>query len=298
MDNRTYAIQRITLMGAFVNIVLTVIKFIAGILGGSAAMVADAIHSASDLVTDAVVIVFARISSVGKDKGHAYGHGKFETLSTAIVSVLLLAVGVGMVKTSYGQVRSVLNGNVLAAPERIALWAAVISIVAKEVLYQWTARVGRKVSSPAVIANAWHHRTDALSSIGAFAGIGGAILLGGKWTILDPLVGGVISIVIIVVAVRMAIPALSELTEASLPDETEQSILDIANAVEGVESVHELQTRQCGRYCIADFHIVVDPQMSILKAHDITVEIEQKLRATFGDEMQINIHTEPYEDAL
>ena len=298
MNNRTREIQRVTLWGAWVNIALTVVKFMAGVVGCSAAMMADAVHSASDLVSDIIVIVFARLSAQGRDKSHDYGHGKFETLATAIVSILLLAVGVEMTISSYEQIRSAIDGNTFPAPGHIALWAAVVSVVAKEFLYHWTARVGRRLSSQVVIANAWHHRTDAFSSIGSLVGIGGAILLGGEWTILDPLVGGVISIIIIVVAVKMVIPALAELTETSLPEDTEQQILDIACSVEGVNDVHDLKTRQCGHYCIADFHLVVDPQMNILMAHDITVRIEERLREEFGAEMQINIHIEPSEDSL
>ena len=298
MDNRTKDIQKITLWGAFCNIALTIVKFVAGILGGSTAMLADAVHSASDLVTDITVIVFTRISGKGKDKGHDYGHGKFETLATVVVSLMLLVVGAEMIKSSYQQIRSAVEGNPLPAPEMIALWAAVISIFSKEFLYQWTVKVGKRLSSPVVIANAWHHRTDALSSVGSLLGIAGAIALGGEWTILDPLVGAVISIVIIVMAVKMSIPALAELTEASLPEKTEQKMLEIIRSVEGVRGVHELKTRLCGHYCIADFHIVVDPETTILESHETTVIIERKLREEFGEETQINIHVEPSDDSL
>lgn len=298
MDNRTREIQRVTLWGVLGNIALTVVKFIAGIVGCSAAMLADAVHSASDLVSDIIVIALARLSAQGRDKSHDYGHGKFETLATVIVSILLLAVGMEMIISSYEQVCSVADGNTLPAPGNIALCAAVVSIAAKEFLYQWTVRVGKRLSSQVVIANAWHHRTDVFSSIGSLVGIGGAILLGGEWTILDPLVGGVISIIIIVVAVKMVVPALAELTETSLPEETEQQILGIARSVDGVNDVHDLKTRQCGPYCIADFHLVVDPHMNILTAHEITVRIEERLREVFGIEMQINIHVEPSEDSL
>ena len=298
MDNRTKDIQNITLWGAFCNIALTIVKFVAGILGGSTAMLADAVHSASDLVTDIIVIVFTRISGKGKDKGHDYGHGKFETLATVVVSLMLLVVGAEMIKSSYQQIRSAVEGNPLPAPEMIALWAAVISIFSKEFLYQWTVKVGKRLSSPVVIANAWHHRTDALSSVGSLVGIAGAIALGGEWTILDPLVGAVISIVIIVMAVKMSIPALAELTEASLPEKTEQKMLEIIRSVEGVRGVHELKTRLCGHYCIADFHIVVDPETTILESHETTVIIERKLREEFGEETQINIHVEPSDDSL
>ena len=298
MDNRTKDIQKITLWGAFCNIALTIVKFVAGILGGSTAMLADAVHSASDLVTDIIVIVFTRISGKGKDKGHDYGHGKFETLATVVVSLMLLVVGAEMIKSSYQQIRSAVEGNPLPAPEMIALWAAVISIISKEFLYQWTVKVGKRLSSPVVIANAWHHRTDVLSSVGSLVGIAGAIALGGEWTILDPLVGAVISIVIIVMAVKMSIPALAELTEASLPEKTEQKMLEIIRSVEGVRGVHELKTRLCGHYCIADFHIVVDPETTILESHETTVIIERKLREEFGEETQINIHVEPSDDSL
>lgn len=298
MDNRTKDIQKITLWGAFCNIALTIVKFVAGILGGSTAMLADAVHSASDLVTDIIVIVFTRISGKGKDKGHDYGHGKFETLATVVVSLMLLVVGAEMIKSSYQQIRSAVEGNPLPAPEMIALWAAVISIISKEFLYQWTVKVGKRLSSPVVIANAWHHRTDALSSVGSLVGIAGAIALGGEWTILDPLVGAVISIVIIVMAVKMSIPALAELTEASLPEKTEQKMLEIIRSVEGVRGVHELKTRLCGHYCIADFHIVVAPETTILESHETTVIIERKLREEFGEETQINIHVEPSDDSL
>ena len=211
---------------------------------------------------------------------------------------MLLVVGAEMIKSSYQQIRSAVEGNPLPAPEMIALWAAVISIISKEFLYQWTVKVGKRLSSPVVIANAWHHRTDALSSVGSLVGIAGAIALGGEWTILDPLVGAVISIVIIVMAVKMSIPALAELTEASLPEKTEQKMLEIIRSVEGVRGVHELKTRLCGHYCIADFHIVVDPETTILESHETTVIIERKLREEFGEETQINIHVEPSDDSL
>lgn len=298
MEERAKNIQHITLWGAVCNIMLTIVKFVAGILGSSSAMIADAVHSASDLISDIVVIVFARISNKGMDKSHDYGHGKFETLAAFFVSLILLLVGVDMLQSSCRQIIDSIKGRPSAAPEMIALWAAIVSILTKEVLYQWSVRIGRKFSSPAVIANAWHHRTDALSSVASLLGIGGAIILGGQWTILDPIAGGIISVVIIVVAIKMSIPTLSELTEASLPEETEQKMLDIARSVKGVRGVHELKSRHSGRYIIVDFHIVVDPNTTIYDAHETTVVIEQKLREEFGEETQINIHIEPSDDSL
>lgn len=298
MDYRTRQIQSVTFWGAVCNLALSALKLTAGLVGRSSAMVADAVHSFSDLVSDVVVLVFARISGKGKDKGHDYGHGKFETLATTVVSLLLLVVAARMIALSVGQIRSALAGAPPSAPGVIALVAAVVSIAVKEILYQWTARVGRRLSSSVMVANAWHHRSDALSSIGSLIGIGAAILLGGKWTILDPLVGLVISVVIIVVAVKMSIPALAELTDASLPDDVEQKITEIIDSVPGVSDVHELKTRRCGHYSIAEVHMVVRPDMTILEAHDLTVEAEQRLHAAFGDDMQVTIHVEPSVDSL
>lgn len=298
MDYRTRQIQSVTFWGAVCNLALSALKLTAGLVGRSSAMVADAVHSFSDLVSDVVVLVFARISGKGKDKGHDYGHGKFETLATTVVSLLLLVVAARMIALSVGQIRSALAGAPPSAPGVIALVAAVVSIAVKEILYQWTARVGRRLSSSVMVANAWHHRSDALSSIGSLIGIGAAILLGGKWTILDPLVGLVISVVIIVVAVKMSIPALAELTDASLPDDVEQKITEIIDSVPGVSDVHELKTRRCGHYSIAEVHMVVRPDMTILEAHDLTVEAERRLHAAFGDDMQVTIHVEPSVDSL
>ena len=261
-------------------------------------MTADALHSLSDLISDFIVLIFNRISAKGSDSGHDFGHGKFETLATLAVSILLGWVGVEMMLSSVQGVRDVLSGAQTAKPGLVALVAAAVSIIVKELLYQWTYRVGKKVDSPMMIANAWHHRSDALSSIGALVGIGLSIFLGGKWMVMDPLVGCVISSIIIFVAVKMALTSLSQLTDASLPDSVENEICEIITAVPGVIDVHELKTRESGRNFIVSVHIVVSPDMTVAQAHDITVAIENNLRAVFGAEMQIAIHVEPSVDAL
>lgn len=298
MDPRARRIQNVTIWGAVCNLVLSLLKMAAGIWGRSAAMTADALHSLSDLISDFIVLIFNRISAKGSDSGHDFGHGKFETLATLAVSILLGWVGVEMMLSSVQGVRDVLNGVQTAKPGIIALVTAAVSIIVKELLYQWTYRVGKKVDSPMMIANAWHHRSDALSSIGALAGIGLSIFLGGKWMVMDPLVGCVISIVIVFVAVKMALPSLSQLTDASLPDSVEREICDIITAVPGVIDVHELKTRESGRNFIVSVHIVVSPDMTVAHAHDITVAVEKNLRTVFGAEMQIAIHVEPSVDAL
>ena len=231
-------IRRITICGAVVNVLLTVAKIIAGVVGHSAAMIADAVHSLSDLLSDFVVLVFTRISSREKDKEHSFGHGKFETLATLIVSVILIAAGARLLAGSIKSIVGVLNGEVLPKPGYIALIAAVVSIVAKEILYRLTADVAKDVNSPVVMANAWHHRSDAMSSIGSLVGIGGAILLGSRWTVLDPIASFAISIAIIVVAVKMSLPSLAELLETALPEDVENDIIQTAMSVPGVRNVH------------------------------------------------------------
>lgn len=293
MKNREREIRAITLWGAIVNIFLTVVKIIAGFIGNSAAMIADGVHSLSDLLSDIVVLIFTHISSKGQDKEHSFGHGKFETLATLIVSVILITVGGKILAGGIESIINVTKGEVLPKPGYLALAAAVISIIIKEILYHVTARTGRKVNSPAVIANAWHHRSDSFSSIGSLVGIGGAIILGDKWTVLDPVASCIISIAIIVVAVKMALPSLSELLEASLPEDIENEIIATAMSVDGVIDMHELKTRRNGISSIIDAHIVVSPDITVTAAHDIATEVEDRIRAIYGNETQINIHIEP-----
>lgn len=298
MHNREQEIRRITVVGAIVNIILTIFKIIAGALGRSAAMVADGIHSLSDLLSDIIVLVFTHISSKGKDKNHSFGHGKFETLATLIVSVILVAVGAKLMADGVASIIGVMNGNSIPLPGSIALWAAIGSIIIKEILYHATIRTARRTNSPVVLANAWHHRSDALSSIGALTGIAGAMILGEKWTILDPIASCCISIAIIVVAVKMSLPSLAELLETSLPEEIEKDIISIANSVQGVENIHELKTRRNGISYIIDAHIVVDPHISVTEAHNIATDVENALKEKYGNETQINIHIEPDQDSL
>lgn len=275
------------------NITLTIAKLLAGVFGRSAAMVADGVHSLSDLLTDAIVLIFTHISSKGKDRDHSFGHGKFETMATLIISIILIIVGAKLMEGGIRSIIDVANGEDLPKPGYIALIAAIVSIVLKELLYQWTAKVGKSTNSPAVAANAWHHRSDALSSIGSLIGIGGAIILGHKWTILDPIASCGISIAIIVVAVKIAIPSLNELLEASLPETIENEIIATASSVKGVKDIHNLKTRRNGISAIIDAHIVVDPSISITQAHDIATEVEEALSLKFGSETQVNIHIEP-----
>ncbi|MCQ2343081.1 MAG: cation diffusion facilitator family transporter [Paludibacteraceae bacterium] len=293
---RERTIARVTMWGAAGNLLLAAFKLLAGIFGHSAAMVADAVHSLSDLVSDVVVLVMVKIGSRGIDKNHDYGHGKFETLATVVVAVILLAVGGELLYSGIDTIRLIAQGATLPVPRAVALWAAIVSILVKEGLYQWTACVGKRVNSPAMITNAWHHRSDALSSVGSALGIGGAMLLGGKWIILDPLVGCLISVFIIAIAVKMILPALHELTEGSLPEEMENRIIALMS-VPGVTNVHGLKTRRNGPSIILSAHVVVDPDITVTEAHHLSVLAENAVRAEFGQETQISIHIEPNESA-
>lgn len=290
---REKKIRNVTLWGALVNLVLTGLKLLAGVLGHSAAMLADGLHSLSDLLSDAVVLIFTHISSKGEDRDHSFGHGKFETFATLIVSVMLIVVGAGLMKSGVCSIINVLHGEVLPSPGYIALAAAAISIISKEILFKVTSKVGRNVESPIVIANAWHHRSDAMSSVGSLIGIAGAMLLGSKWTILDPLAACAISIAIIVVAVKMGLPSIEELLEASLPEDVEYEIRETASAVPGVRNIHALKTRRNGVSYIIDAHILVDPQISVVESHEIASQVENALSSRYGKETQVNIHVEP-----
>lgn len=292
-STREKEIYRVTLVGFVVNLILSAAKLAAGILGRSGAMVADAIHSFSDMATDIVVIVFARISSKPKDDGHDYGHGKYETLATIIISLALAAVGIGILSSSIGSIRTILEGGTLPRPGAVALVAAVVSIVAKEILYRYTARVGRRIDSPSVIANAWHHRSDALSSLGTLAGIGCAYFLGEKWRIADPIAALLVAVFIFKIALDLIRTGLGELLEKSLPADVEQEILSIVTANPEIRSPHNLRTRRIGASIAIEVHVRVDGAMSVAHSHALTVDIEHRLRARFGAGTMIAIHVGP-----
>jgi len=243
---RERKIYRVTLMGSVVNVVLLVFKFVAGILGGSAAMIADAVHSLSDFLTDIVVIAFVRISSKPEDQDHDYGHGKYETLATSIIGLALLCVGFYILYNGCHKVWDFFNGMQLEQPGMVALVAALVSIMLKEWTFRFTAKVGKEVKSQAVIANAWHHRSDALSSIGTAIGVGGAIILGSEWAVLDPIAAIAVSFFIVRTALGLVRSSSGDLLEKSLPADMEKEIVDIAESEPEVSDVHNLCTRRIG----------------------------------------------------
>ena len=294
---RKKKIYRVTFIGFAVNLLLAGIKLAAGILGRSGAMVADAVHSFSDMATDVVVIAFAKISAKPKDEGHDYGHGKYETLATIIISLALAAVGTGILVNSIGAIRVVVDGGLLPRLGTVALLAAAVSIVVKEILYRYTVREGRRVSSPSMIANAWHHRSDALSSLGTLAGIGCAYFLGDKWRIADPIAALVVAVFIFKIAFDLIRTGLDELLERSLPEDVEEEILRVVAANPEVREPHNLRTRRIGASIAVEVHVRVDGAMSVCRSHELTEDIERRLRARFGEGTMIAIHVEPLKAA-
>lgn len=291
--SREREIYKVTIVGSVVNFILLLFKFFAGIVGHSAAMIADAVHSLSDFVTDIIVLVFVRISSKPEDEGHDYGHGKYETLATAIIGLCLFVVGLGVLWNGAESIWRVIQGDVLPEPGMLALAAAVISVVSKEALYQYTVYKGRKLNSQAVVANAWHHRSDAFSSIGTMAGIGGAILLGDQWRVLDPIAAVIVSFFIMKVSVKLLVPAMNELLEKSLPAEVEAKINEIVLSYPGVSAPHHLRTRRIGNAYSIDLHVRMDGRLSLEEAHQRATVIEDRLRDEFGQGTYISIHVEP-----
>lgn len=290
---RNKEIYRVTFVGGAVNVVLLLFKFVAGIVGHSAAMVADAVHSLSDFVTDVIVLVFVRISGKPKDKSHDYGHGKYETLAMTIIGMSLLMVAIGIVYSGAVKVSLWLNGEQLEAPGMLALWAALLSVVLKEAVFRYSMVKARQLNSQAVEANAWHHRSDALSSIGTAVGIGGAIFLGQRWTVLDPLASIVVGAFIVKVAVDLLRNGIGDLMEQSLPDAVEEEILQMVASLPGLVEPHDLRTRRIGNHYAIELHILMDGDISLREAHDKASEVEDLLRNHYGEDTHVAVHVEP-----
>ena len=290
---RENELTKVTLAGSVGNLVLLSFKFVAGILAGSSAMVADAVHSLSDFLTDLIVLVFVRIGAKPQDESHDYGHGKFETLATLFVALGLVGAAIGIIVSGALKIARWLKGETLETPGMLALWAALLSIVVKEVLFRITIAKGKALESPAVIANAWHHRSDALSSIGAAIGIGGAILLGQRWAVLDPLASIVVGGMLVKVAWDLLKISTGELTDSSLSAETEREIEDIIRSFPQVSEPHNLRTRRIGNRIAIESHVRLDGGMTLDEAHDIVSAIEDRIRERFGHGTIVTIHMEP-----
>jgi len=290
---RNKEIYKVTMVGGAVNVVLLLFKFVAGIVGHSAAMVADAVHSLSDFVTDVIVLVFVHISGKPKDKSHDYGHGKFETLAMTVIGLALLVVAIGIVYSGMTKIIDWANGTDLEAPGMLALWAALLSIVLKEGVYRYSMVKARELNSQAVEANAWHHRSDALSSLGTAIGIGGAIFLGKRWTVLDPIASVVVGMFIVKVAIDLLRRGIGDLMEQSLPDAVEEEMLQMVGAIPGVVEPHNLRTRRIGNHYAIELHIRMDGDISLRESHDKASEVEDMLRNRYGEDTHVAVHVEP-----
>ena len=290
---RNKEIYQVTLVGGVVNVVLLVFKFVAGILGHSAAMVADAVHSLSDFVTDIIVLVFVHISGKPEDKSHDYGHGKYETLAMTIIGMALLVVAIGIVYSGLTKIMAWIDGEQLEAPGMLALWAALLSIVLKEAVYHYSMVKAHQLRSQALEANAWHHRSDALSSIGTAVGIGGAILLGQRWTVLDPVASVIVGLFIVKIAIDLLRDGIGDLMEQSLPEEVENEMLQLVASLPGVVKPHDLRTRRIGNHYAIELHILMDGDISLHEAHEKASEVEDLLRHQYGDETHVAVHVEP-----
>ncbi len=293
-DQRTETAKKVTWIGFYVNLVLMTFKIVAGFIGKSTAMIADGIHSLSDFITDVIVLIFIGISGKERDEDHQYGHGKYETFATLLISLALIIVGIGIFWSGLTKVIDTVNGKIIEQPGYLALAAAILSIIVKEILFRYTKKEGEKINNQAVIANGWHHRSDAFSSIGTALGIGGAIFLGEKWRVLDPVAGIIVSFFILKVAVELGMPSVHELLEKSLPKETEEEINRIIRSNPEILAFHNLKTRKIGNNSVIDVHIKLDPQTTFIRSHDIATDIENKLREKFGAKTITSIHTEPY----
>lgn len=291
--DRSKEIYKVTIIGGIINVVLLLFKFVAGFLGNSAAMMADAVHSLSDFVTDAIVIIFIRISGKPQDKSHDYGHGKYETLALTIIGMMLLAVAMAIVYGGLTKIISWAKGEPLEAPGMLALWAALLSIVLKEGIYRYSMVKAHQLNSQAVEANAWHHRSDALSSVGTAVGIGGAIFLGQRWTVLDPLASVIVGLFIVKVALDLFRNGIGDLMEQSLPDAIEEEILQLVASLPDVVEPHELRTRRIGNHYAIELHILMDGDITLREAHAKASEVEELLRNHYGEETHVAVHVEP-----
>ena len=283
---------RVSRLSVWGNAILTLFKLFAGIIAHSGAMISDAVHSASDVLSSFIVIIGVRLAAQDSDAEHPYGHEKFESVAAVILAVILCVTGLFIGRSAIEKLR----GNTpeaLVMPGALALVAAVVSIVVKEAMYRYTRHFAKKIDSPALMAEAWHHRSDALSSLGTTAGIGGAIVLGEAWRVLDPLAAVVVSVLILKVAMQLFVPSMEELLEKSLPDEEEKEIRAVILEQPGCTDPHNLRTRRIGNYCAIDVHFRMDGRTTIDEAHRATREIEDRLRERFGSQTLINTHVEP-----
>ena len=285
---RETSIRKVTWIGLLTNIGLSGLKFAAGYFGRSQALIADAVHSLTDATTDIAVIAGSHYWSRPPDECHPYGHRRLETLVTVFIGIMLAAAGVGIGWESL----STLHEKNAGPPGWSAFFAALASIITKEILYRWTAGVGKKIKSPALVANAWHHRTDAVSSLPVLIAVGGALLFP-SWSFLDRLGAVIVSLFILHAALKIIWPAISELIDAGAPEEVQKKIADITCRTEGVLGVHDIRSRYISSSIQIDLHIVVDGEISVREGHTIADAVENNIIAGIPDVLGVVVHVDP-----
>jgi cation diffusion facilitator family transporter len=280
---------RVTLVGAVTNVALAIFKFIAGTTGNSAAMIADAIHSLSDVATDVIVYFSIKISARKPDEEHPYGHGRAETIGAAFIGAAIVLVGVGIA----WEILTTVVGGKITVPTYVALIGAAVSIIVKEILYRYTMRAGMKLKSDAIRANAWHHRSDAISSLAALAGIAGALL---GYPLMDPLAAVIVGIMIAHVGIKIAWEAVNNLMDTGVSNTELEKIKSIIKENPGVLHFHELKTRKLGKDVLVDLHIQVPPRISISEAHNIAETVRFNLKQKVEEIADALVHIDAEDD--
>lgn len=289
LASRTKETQRVALVGALVNLVLSAVKLFAGVLANSAALIADGIHSLSDLISDALVWFAAHQARHGPDEEHPYGHGRFETAATLGLGILLVLVALGIL---WDAVADAFHHE-QPIPGALAIWAALFSIVANEALYWYTLVVAKRIRSDMLRANAWHHRTDAISSVVVLIGVAGAML---GWPYLDSLAAVVVGAMVAKIGWDLGWDAMQELVDAALDEETVQRATEVILDVDGVRSVHMLRTRRHGHEAAADVHVQVAPRLSVSEGHMISQAVEDQIKDSVDEITDVTVHIDPEND--
>ncbi len=293
-SERTKKILRVTLLGSASNAFLVLLKLFVGIAGHSSAMIAEAINSISDFLTDIIALIFIRISGKPKDHDHHYGHGKFETLASVVMAVVMMGVGLLLLYQSLGTILGLWRGTeVLSQPSRWTLLVTSISLLIKLYLHRYTHRWALRLKSAALEAKALDHRSDTLTLLTVLLGISGSIFLGNHWLFLEPLAASIVSLFIIKMGWSVLRPAFDELTEVSLSPSVEGEITEIIYATPHIEGIHRLRTRSIGGLYAIEVDLLVDGRMSVAEGHDITLRIERELRSRYGAMTHVTIHVEP-----
>lgn len=289
-DLRRQESRRVALVGAVSNLALTLVKFVIGYIGQSQALIADAVHSLSDLLSDALVWFAAHHAAHGPDEEHPYGHGRFETAATLGLSGLLLAVAAGII---WDAIESMVEPSQLLVPDAVALYAALFSILVNEWLYWYTIIVARRIRSELLRANAWHHRSDAVSSVVVLIGIAGTLF---GYGYLDAIAALVVGIMIAKIGWELGLGAMRELVDASLEEETVAKVRNIINDVHGVRSIHMLRTRRQGHEALADVHVQVAPWISVSEGHMVSMVVDERIRSEVDEITDVTVHIDPEDD--